>query len=193
LKLAGAPVAQGQIAAWAPIGAEQTATGYEVAWKNGSADQYTVWNTDSSGNYLSNAIATVSGSSAALESLETSFHQDLNRDGTIGVPASQVASPQTVPAATANSDTFIFRPGLGTQLVTNASTTATFELDGFSSVASDAQLSALLHDAQAGLTQTLFQPTPDGHDTVLDFGNHDSVTLLGIALATLHASNFIIH
>ena len=36
---------------WTPIGAEQTASGYEVAWKVTGADQYTVWNTDSSGNY----------------------------------------------------------------------------------------------------------------------------------------------
>ena len=43
----------GQFGAWAPIGAEQTASGYEVAWKVTGADQYTVWNTDSSGNYLS--------------------------------------------------------------------------------------------------------------------------------------------
>ena len=64
-----------------PIGAEQTATGYDVAWKVAGADQYTVWNTDSNGNYISNIIGVVSGTSTALESLETSFHQDLNGDG----------------------------------------------------------------------------------------------------------------
>ena len=42
--------------------------------------------TDSSGNYVS-STGIVSGASAALESLETSFHQDLNGDGVIGVPA----------------------------------------------------------------------------------------------------------
>ena len=71
--------------AWTPIGAEQTATGYEVAWKVTGADQYTVWNTDSNGNYVSNLIGVVSGTSTALESLETSFHQDLNGDGVIGI------------------------------------------------------------------------------------------------------------
>ena len=50
------------------------------------ADQYTVWSTDSGGNYLSNIVGAVSGTSAALESLETIFHQDLNGDGVIGVP-----------------------------------------------------------------------------------------------------------
>ena len=67
-----------------PIGAEQTATGYEVAWKVTGADQYTVWTTDSNGNFVS-GIGVVSGSSYALESLEASFQQDLNGDGTIGL------------------------------------------------------------------------------------------------------------
>ena len=76
----------GEFGAWTPLGAEATSTGYEVAWKNGSADQYTIWQTDSSGNYLSDS-GSVSGMSATLETAETSFHQDLNHDGTIGVPA----------------------------------------------------------------------------------------------------------
>jgi serralysin len=78
-------VVAGQFGAWMPTGAAAiTGGGYEVAWKNGSADQYTVWNTDSSGNYSSNAIGVVSGSDYALRSLESSFHQDLNGDGVIG-------------------------------------------------------------------------------------------------------------
>ena len=76
---------------WSPIGAEKTATGYEVAWKVAGADQYTVWTTDNSGNYISN-IGVVSGSSLALESLENSFHQDLNGDGQIGVGTTVVES-----------------------------------------------------------------------------------------------------
>jgi 20S proteasome alpha/beta subunit len=83
LSYLGAPFVAGQTGAWTPIGAEKTAGGYEVAWKVTGADQYTVWNTDSSGNYQS-TIGVVSGSSSALQSLEPSFHQDLNGDGTIG-------------------------------------------------------------------------------------------------------------
>src|ERR1019366_3776154 len=83
----GAVVTVGEFSGWTPIGVEQTIGGYEVAWKNAGAGQYTVWNTDSSGNYISNAIGVVSGTSATLESLETSFHQDLNGDGVIGVPS----------------------------------------------------------------------------------------------------------
>jgi len=67
-----------------PIGAEKTASGYEVAWKVTGADQYIVWNTDSSGNFVSADAGVVSGNSFALQSLETSFHQDLNNDGVTG-------------------------------------------------------------------------------------------------------------
>ena len=90
LSFAGAPVVDGQFdqfgGHWVPIAAEQTATGYEVAWKITGTDQYTVWFTDNSGNYLSSAFDVASGSSAALQSFETSFHQDLNGDGSIGPP-----------------------------------------------------------------------------------------------------------
>ena len=45
-----------------------------------------VWNLDSNGNYTTNSILPTSGS-LAIESIETTFHQDLNDDGTIGVPS----------------------------------------------------------------------------------------------------------
>ena len=65
LSYQGAPVVDGQFdqfgGHWVPIGAEQTASGYEVAWKIVGADQYTVWSTDNSGNYLSSAFNSASG------------------------------------------------------------------------------------------------------------------------------------
>ena len=51
----------------------------------GSVDQYAVWSTDSSGNFLSQT-APAFGSSSALEAYEPGLHQDLNNDGLIGVP-----------------------------------------------------------------------------------------------------------
>ena len=63
----------------------KTASGYDVAWKNTGTGQYTVWSTDSNGNYKGNLTGgDVSGTSPALESLEPVFHQDLNSDGVIG-------------------------------------------------------------------------------------------------------------
>src|SRR4029077_12822364 len=94
LKTGGVAVVAGQFGLWTPIGAEQTAGGYEVAWKVTGSDQYIVWNTDNAGNQVSQT-AVMAGSNPALEALETSFHQDLNGDGSIGVPSSQsVASVQ---------------------------------------------------------------------------------------------------
>ena len=85
LKYGGTDVVAGQFGGWTPIGAEQTASGYQVAWKIPGADQYSVWTTDSNGNFISTSAA-LSGSSSTLQSFETSFHQDLNGDGAIGVP-----------------------------------------------------------------------------------------------------------
>src|SRR5260370_405928 len=59
LQYGGAPYFAGEIGAWTPIGVEQTATGYEVAWKVTGADQYTVWNADSNGNYVSSLVGVV--------------------------------------------------------------------------------------------------------------------------------------
>ena len=90
LKLGGNLVKASQLGSWAPIGAEATASGYEVAFHVAGADQYTVWNTDSSGNFVSDSLGVVSGSNAGLEALETSFHQDLNGDGVIGISGTTI-------------------------------------------------------------------------------------------------------
>jgi hypothetical protein len=96
LKSLGADVVAGQYGAWTPIGAEKTANGYEVAWKFGSADQYTLWDTDTNGNRLSSPIGEVSGSNPALQSAETLFQQDLNGDGHLGVTNSTQGGGQQI-------------------------------------------------------------------------------------------------
>ena len=54
LKYKGANVTAGEFGSWTPIGAVQTASGYDVAWKNTSTGHYTVWTTDGNGNYKGN-------------------------------------------------------------------------------------------------------------------------------------------
>jgi hypothetical protein len=88
LKYNGSDFVAGQ-GAWTPISAEQTASGYEVAWRVTGADQYTIWTADSNGNYISNP-GVLSGASATVESAETRFQQDLNGDGVIGPSAGSV-------------------------------------------------------------------------------------------------------
>jgi hypothetical protein len=109
LKYAGAAVVAGQFYPWTPIAVEATAGGYEVAWKLPGTDQYTIWNTDSSGNYLSSPYGNLSGSSTTFKSLESSFQQDLNGDGVIAI-----AAGQTMELTGASSGVITFAGATGT-------------------------------------------------------------------------------
>ena len=123
----GAPFFAGELGSWTLIGAEQIAGGgYDVALKVAGADQYTVWTTDSSGNYVSALFGVVSGSSNALESIESLFHQDLNGDGTIGVPASGGGATLTLVDANSGLTSFT-----GSTLAFEASSTFTGQIAGF--------------------------------------------------------------
>ena len=61
LKYGGAAVVVGQIRLGADRGGANSG-GYQVVWKANGADQYTLWTTDSSGNFVS-YIPAMSGSS----------------------------------------------------------------------------------------------------------------------------------
>src|SRR5207253_1490866 len=78
LKYNGAAVTAGQFDPYVPVAAEQIAGGYQVALKYAAGNQFSIWNTDSNGNFISYAV--YAGNSATLKSLETSFHQDLKGD-----------------------------------------------------------------------------------------------------------------
>jgi len=80
LSFFGMPVVAGQTGSWTPIAAEQTPTGYEIAWKMAGVDLYLVWATNSSGAYTWTAQAPVAGSDIGVRSLEAGFQQDLNGD-----------------------------------------------------------------------------------------------------------------
>jgi hypothetical protein len=85
LKVGGSMLAESQLGPWRAIGAEQVGAGYQVALKVFGGDLYTIWTVDSTGNYLSSG-ANLSGSNSALQSVELTFQQDLNGDGSIGIP-----------------------------------------------------------------------------------------------------------
>jgi 20S proteasome alpha/beta subunit len=197
LSYGGAPVVAGQFdqfGAWAPIGAEQTASGYEVAWKVTGADQYTVWSTDNNGNYLSSAFNVASGTSAALENFETSFHQDLNGDGYIGLVLNGSSGGQTLTAGTSpttliggpndvliggpGADTFVFPPNFGANTVSNF-TPGMDALQFGQSTFADA--AAVLNAAQQVASNVVI--THDSHST-------DVVTLQNVQLSNLHTSDF---
>ena len=87
------PVTEGEFGAnVVPVGAAALASGgFEVAWQVTGANEYIVWDTDAGGNYTGTPTGVVPGSNPALEALEPSFNQNLNNDGTIGVPGSVIA------------------------------------------------------------------------------------------------------
>jgi hypothetical protein len=122
LKYAGANVVAGQFGGWTPIGAVQTAGGYEVAWKVVGADEYTVWSTDSNGNALSNLIGVVSGTDAGLEAAELTFNQDLNGDGVMGPPTIAIGANERLELAGGYSGTISFAGSTGTLKIDNSST-----------------------------------------------------------------------
>jgi hypothetical protein len=189
LKFGGAAVSAGQYSPWTPVGVEQTATGYEVAWQIPGTQQFSIWNTDSSGNETS--YSTLSGTSTALETLETSFKQDLNGDGVIGVPSATAPLAASVSIGGPGNDGFVFARGPAANVAGNAGNASSIELE--SAVAHSNQLAAFLQEAQPGQSQFLFQVADGSHDTVGIPGNHDSPIPTNSYLSGLHASGFMIH
>ena len=136
----GSAVTSGEFGGWSPIGAVQTASGYDVAWKMAGADEYTVWSTDNNGNYISNLIGAVSGTTAALESFEPIFNQDLNGDGVVGlnphVIQTDTSSFGSTSLAAIGNDYFLYAAGgtTGPELQDNGSAVTSGEFGGWSPI-----------------------------------------------------------
>ena len=77
LKFSGQDVVAGQFGDWTPLAAEQTASGYEIAWKSVGSNLYSFWNTDASGNYIANVGGVLPAFDPALRTAENFFHQAL--------------------------------------------------------------------------------------------------------------------
>jgi serralysin len=125
LNINGTAIASGQTGMWMPIGVEQTQGGYEMAWKATGADLYMIWNTDSNGTYVSS----VQGPGTAIESYETSFHQDLNGDGVIGIPGATAPQSGTAQTATVAAGATLELTAASSGSVTFDGTTGTLKLD----------------------------------------------------------------
>jgi serralysin len=183
LKYFGATVGFGETGSFAPIAAEQTATGYDVAWKAIGADQYLVWSTDAAGNFLSYLTGVVPGNSSDLKSLEGTFHQDLNGDGVAGVP---VAAATIGAAAMPASDQFVFGATVVSNAISNGS--SGIELDHlFSASAANNSSAVPLNTAAAGQPQSLLQQPAGSGDTAIDAGHYDGLP------ANVHIADLIGH
>jgi hypothetical protein len=110
-KINGALVVDGTLGGWTPIGAVATASGYEVAFKLPGTDLFTIWNDDGNGNYVSDTIGAVSGTSVVLESAETTFNQDLNGDGSIGIPTVVISTDGPTQLTQVGGNYFLYAVG----------------------------------------------------------------------------------
>ena len=83
---------------------------------------------DSNGNYLIPELTSMCpGNNIALEQIETTFHQDLNGDGVIGVPAATSPASAQLAGTPTTSTTFD-----GTTLTLNSPSAFTGQIIGFS-------------------------------------------------------------
>ena len=155
------------------------------------------------GNFTVDAVDTVNGqesvgwhfnfdSSSVAQTVTQSYDVTAANNQANG-PNGAVSQTISVTVGGPDRDTFVFKPGFGTDVIANAKGSDVVELDGFASVSNINQLQTLLSEAQAGQSQSIFQSANGGHDTVINLGNHDSITLANVKIADLHASNFIIH
>ncbi|WP_050043726.1 hypothetical protein [Bradyrhizobium sp. LTSPM299] len=170
LKYQGSAITVGEFAGWSPIGADATSTGYDAAWKLAGADEYTVWATDANGNDTVKLVDSVSGSSAALETQETTFHQDLNGDGVIGIPSTTIES-QGSTSLVQSANVYDLDPvagGTGPTLKYQGSAITVGEFPGWSPIGAEATSTG--YDAAwklAGADEyTVWATDTNGNDTV---------------------------
>ncbi|XSC48118.1 hypothetical protein ACF1BQ_007750 [Bradyrhizobium sp. RDT10] len=160
-----------------------------MVWKANGADLYTLWTTDSSGNFMS-FIPAMSGSSSVLKSAETTFQQDLNGDGAMNsapLPAigkialsPNLGAPADAGLAAGN-DTFVFAPN---HSAIAPGTTAPDDLP-----ATGRELAMLIQEAQS--QHVAFQWIGErGFGGPSGFA---SVVPTDVEIADLHAKGFIFH
>lgn len=138
LKYGGAAVVAGQAGTWSLVGAEQTSSGYDVAWKDSSSGQFSVWTTDTNGNFTSYLTGTVSGTSSTLETIETTFHQDLNGDSTIGLPPTVIESAGSTSLVVNGNNYFLYTSGSGPSLKMSGAPVVVGQARTWSPVAAEA-------------------------------------------------------
>ena len=111
LKMSGAAVEFNADRRLDTDGVRQTATGYEIAWKlTGHQPVYGVEHRQQRQLHLE-CIGVVRGTSTTLESLETTFQQDLNGDGTIGIPTVVIQTDGSTSLVQVGSNYFLYPVG----------------------------------------------------------------------------------
>ncbi|WFU39379.1 Ig-like domain-containing protein [Bradyrhizobium sp. CB82] len=201
LKYGGVAVVPGQFGVWTPVAAEQTSTGYDVAWKIPATGEFSVWTTDGNGNYLSNLLNKVSPTDASLKAAETTFYQDLNGDGVINTSstvleisgnvalklgnmtqAATIDAGATLELSGAASGSITFKAATGNLTLDHAAeftgTLIGLAGDGTSANSNHLDLKDIVYGA--GTSASFSGSTAGGTLTVVDAQNHTAhISLVG--------------
>jgi tryptophan-rich protein len=188
LKYNGAAYAAGYFSGWSPISAEKTSTGYLVAWKQAGADQYSIWTTDNTGNYISSTVK--SGSSSAVISAETALHQDLNGDGVI---AGAAAAPAAIVTGNVGNDTLISTAANEVMFGNGGNNTfvftGNFGKDTIADFHPDTDVLQFSRSAFTDVADALAHAAQVGNDVTVTVDAEHSVTLTSTVLSHLNPHN----
>lgn len=98
LRYGGALVTSSTFSSWGIRGVEFTGSVYEVVWQSGS--QWTVWNVDSAGNFLSQTAIL---NATQMQAYEPAFGQDFSNNGLLATRSTIETSGATTLAIVASS------------------------------------------------------------------------------------------
>jgi hypothetical protein len=105
-----------------------------------------------------------------------------------GNPGGSVTQTVGLNVASADSDTFVFAPAAGQQVIFKFDT-AEDGGDHIDLADFDPQFDSLADALAGGMVQSV----NDGHDTLIDLGHGDSITLINTQTTSLQESNFTWH
>jgi hypothetical protein len=85
-------------------------------------------------------------------------------------------------AGSSANDTFVFAPGMGQEMLYN-----------FSQQSGNSDHIELDHFGISNFSQLTLQSVNSNHDTLINLGHNDSLLVVGVSAANLHAGDFILH
>jgi hypothetical protein len=133
----GSPTVAAGFNGFTPVGAVQTATGYDIVSEDTATGKFIVWSTNSSGKYTATLLSAITGVSYGLESFEPIFHQDLNGDHVIGLNPTVIQIDGATSLDQIGSNYFLFATGTttGSELKDGTSYVVAGQFPGFNPIA----------------------------------------------------------
>src|SRR5258708_3840517 len=101
-----------------------------MAWKNPGGDQYKVWNTDSSGNCVSDTNGNVARASTVLDGVQPCALQILNCDALTAVPTAVIEAVGSTSLAEVGNNFYLYTNGTGPELKYNGAAVVVGQFGG---------------------------------------------------------------